>query len=407
MADSTKLGDDSTLKIEVPIKGSTNWADTLKEKTFKKIADHDHSGVGGKGAVISTVGSSAQDTTIKATKRVLIEKPINLKPGPPPASPSAGDLYVNDVGVLKLWNDSNDEWVDQSASASLSGAGDTLIVNPTDKQVLEYNSDSSNWIPVSQTISNLSSKSANELSDVDISTITGQAGQAPNWVSGQHDAQYQYKSGDMLVWDGQNQKFVPQSRAGEIVIFPVGPTIAQPQNSLICNGAALNRIHYPELFLILKYAYGGSGDTFYVPDYRGAFLRGNDQGSSRDTAGRDKNRGNGYTNDDADGVGTYQHSNTSLHNDNGEDGGGSNIEATIDKADFNHSHGISHTDAGKTSGQGDGGPLESANYRAMPPGAPTITIADSTLSGTFDPLTGGASETTPENVSVAYYIRYK
>lgn len=39
-------GSSDKLSIVVPVKGATNWADTLKDQTFEKIATHDHSGSG-------------------------------------------------------------------------------------------------------------------------------------------------------------------------------------------------------------------------------------------------------------------------------------------------------------------------------------------------------------------------
>lgn len=43
---------------------------------------------------------------------------------------------------------------------------------------------------------------------------------------------------------------------------------------LVCDGSSLNRNDYPELFSALGYLYGGSGNTFLLPDLRGMFLRG-------------------------------------------------------------------------------------------------------------------------------------
>lgn len=48
---------------------------------------------------------------------------------------------------------------------------------------------------------------------------------------------------------------------------------------MACDGRALSSYEYPELFAVLGYTYGGSGDHFCIPDYRGSFLRGNDTGT--------------------------------------------------------------------------------------------------------------------------------
>jgi microcystin-dependent protein len=49
-----------------------------------------------------------------------------------------------------------------------------------------------------------------------------------------------------------------------------------------CDGRALRVELYNELFAVLGYLYGGSEDTFHIPDYRGYFLRGADAGASVD-----------------------------------------------------------------------------------------------------------------------------
>ena len=71
---------------------------------------------------------------------------------------------------------------------------------------------------------------------------------------------------------------------GDIVIRPVHNI---PGNYLECNGAAISRTTYPELFAVIGTTFGqGNGSTtFNLPDYRGEFLRGWDHGRGVD-AGR-------------------------------------------------------------------------------------------------------------------------
>lgn len=42
----------------------------------------------------------------------------------------------------------------------------------------------------------------------------------------------------------------------------------------MCDGRTLETHLYPELFAVLGYLYGGSNNTFQIPDLRGMFLRG-------------------------------------------------------------------------------------------------------------------------------------
>lgn len=86
-----------------------------------------------------------------------------------------------------------------------------------------------------------------------------------------------------------------------------------PAGWLECNGAAISRSTYAELFGAIGTTYGvGDGSTtFNIPDYRGQFLRGwaNGQSTDPDRASR-TNRGDGTT---GDAVGTKQAGATASH----------------------------------------------------------------------------------------------
>jgi phage-related tail fiber protein len=71
---------------------------------------------------------------------------------------------------------------------------------------------------------------------------------------------------------------------GLIEIFPM---VAIPPRRLKCNGAAVSRTAYAELFAAIGTTYGeGDGSlTFNIPDLRGEFVRGWDDGRGVD-AGR-------------------------------------------------------------------------------------------------------------------------
>lgn len=51
---------------------------------------------------------------------------------------------------------------------------------------------------------------------------------------------------------------------------------------MFCDGRSLPTYDYPELFAVLGYVYGGSGNQFLIPDYRGYFLRGVGTGTQND-----------------------------------------------------------------------------------------------------------------------------
>ena len=69
---------------------------------------------------------------------------------------------------------------------------------------------------------------------------------------------------------------------------PVGSIIAYAANSdpadhFECDGASLNTTTFSELFSVIGYTYGGSGSNFQLPDLRGEFIRGLDNGRGIDS----------------------------------------------------------------------------------------------------------------------------
>ena len=65
------------------------------------------------------------------------------------------------------------------------------------------------------------------------------------------------------------------------VIFVARSTV--PTGYLACNGASLSTTTYAALFAAISYTFGGSGASFTVPDLRGEFLRGWDNGRGVDS----------------------------------------------------------------------------------------------------------------------------
>lgn len=63
---------------------------------------------------------------------------------------------------------------------------------------------------------------------------------------------------------------------------PVGaifafPSECIPDGYLECNGQELSKNHYPELFNLIGYTFGGEKNTFLLPDLQGQFIRGLDR----------------------------------------------------------------------------------------------------------------------------------
>lgn len=100
-----------------------------------------------------------------------------------------------------------------------------------------------------------------------------------------------------------------------------------PSGWLDCNGASLQRTEYPDLFSAIGTAWGtASSAEFNLPDLRGRFLRGRDQGVGvdPDAASRTASNPGGNTGDEvgtvqADAVGSHTHSFSIPLGDNNND----------------------------------------------------------------------------------------
>ncbi|MBU2926978.1 phage tail protein [Winogradskyella psychrotolerans] len=108
---------------------------------------------------------------------------------------------------------------------------------------------------------------------------------------------------DGLSWDRLLNETKDAIPIGAIFTFPMAAT---PVGYLVCDGSAVSRTTYADLFTVLGVTYGeGNGSTtFNLPDYRGKFLRGHDAAAGNDpNALTRNNRGDGTT---GDAVGTQQ-----------------------------------------------------------------------------------------------------
>lgn len=145
-------------------------------------------------------------------------------------------------------------------------------------------------------------------------------------------------------------------------------TATAPTGYLICNGAAVSRTTYAALFAVIGTAYGaGDGtSTFNIPDLRGVFVRGLDNGRGLDS---------GRT------LGSYQDSDNKSHNHGVNDPG--------------HVHG------GVQNGQSSTGRSTSVD---QPPAVFSFGNTWGALTGIWLSASGGA-ESRPRNVALNYIIK--
>lgn len=183
-------------------------------------------------------------------------------------------------------------------------------------------------------------------------------------------------------------------KAGSIVAWAHATL---PAGWLECNGAAISRTTYAELYSILGTTYGaGDGSTtFNIPDYRGQFLRGKDGGAAVDPDRTARtNRGDGTT---GDAVGTKQTSAVVSHSHTFSGSGSTSTTGA-------HGHQMSFVTATVYATGGSGQALFSVGS-----GSANNTSTDGdhahtvTVSGTTN-NTGTSTETRPTNVGVIFII---
>jgi microcystin-dependent protein len=174
--------------------------------------------------------------------------------------------------------------------------------------------------------------------------------------------------------------------AGSVISF-IGSTI--PSGWLLCNGQALSSADYPELFSVLGTVFGdgsagingGAGKDFNLPDYRGEFLRGLDEGR-----GVDANR----TLAQAQPAGTKLPSTPFTGTANSAGAHSHTLQGSFGSLSMNHT-----TTTNVAFGSNDYGALSPGIIESS--GAHTHTV---TLNG------GGDSETRPRNRAVRYIVKY-
>jgi len=185
---------------------------------------------------------------------------------------------------------------------------------------------------------------------------------------------------DVLQSDGSgNLSFVALPQAVPTGSVHMMATTTVPSGYLKCNGAAVSRTTYADLFAIVGTAHGaGDGSsTFNVPDLRGEFVRGWD-----DSRGVDSGRNFGSSQSDQNA----QHNHTAT--------------ATSSVTDPGHFHQVAYSN----SDSGDGVIEESGTGLSGYEPTETATTGIS-VSTSVTVANQGGNEARPRNIAMMYVIK--
>ena len=175
----------------------------------------------------------------------------------------------------------------------------------------------------------------------------------------------------------------PSSSVPAGIIVAAGNTAA-PTGFLYCDGSAVSRATYSDLFAAIGTAYGmGDGaTTFNVPDLRGYFLRGQNDGAGIDPDALARTA-LGAGGNSGDAVGSKQDDGTAVNS----------LAVSADGVHF-HQRREGNTYAG--------GPNNEAGSWYGAPWVYNVTSTD----GSHTHAMTGDNETRPANVYVRFYIKY-
>ena len=180
-----------------------------------------------------------------------------------------------------------------------------------------------------------------------------------------------------------------------------------PSGYLECNGQSISRTTYAALFAVIGTQYGSaSGSTFKVPELRGEFIRGFDNGRGADSG---RSIGSHQNNDNA------QHTHTTTHNHSFSDSGTTStktLRGTVQQ--------IAETYA--TSGTATGVFSKLGNFQssATPSGTDTspaggfamnadhnhtFSVSGNTSTHSANSGPSGTTESRPRNIAMMYIIK--
>jgi len=223
-------------------------------------------------------------------------------------------------------------------------------------------------------------------------------------------------------FDGSAWEMIGQESgvpAGTISAF-AGTSV--PDGWLLCDGSEISRTTYPDLFTTVggSWGYGDNSSTFNLPDLRGVFLRGVDDGKGQDPDASSRTAINTGGNT-GDAVGSYQSEKTKLPiNSFTTNTIGNHSHSGSTSASGNHYHHLTAGNGGPTLSRRSGEDVWNStagldtgdeggygDIRTNTTGSHSHSISTSTTGDHSHAITGGGdNETRPKNAYVNYIIKY-
>ena len=189
---------------------------------------------------------------------------------------------------------------------------------------------------------------------------------------------------DVLQSDGSgNLSFAALPQAVPTGSVHMMATTTAPSGYLKCNGAAISRTTYADLFAIIGTTHGeGDGSsTFNVPDLRGEFVRGWD-----DSRGVDSGRS----------FGSSQSSQNLQHNHT------ATATSTSSVTDPGHFHNVAYSNSDSGDGVIEESGVGFSGFEPTETATTGITVSTST---SVSVANAGGSEARPRNIAMMYVIK--
>ena len=189
---------------------------------------------------------------------------------------------------------------------------------------------------------------------------------------------------DVLQSDGSgNLSFAALPQAVPTGSVHLMATTTAPSGYLKCNGAAVSRTTYADLFAIVGTTWGeGDGSsTFNVPDLRGEFVRGWD-----DSRGVDSSRSFASSQSSAN----LQHNHTAT------------ATSTSSVTDPGHFHNVAYSNSDSGDGVIEESGVGLSGYEPTETATTGITVSTST---SVSVANDGGSEARPRNIAMMYVIK--